>query len=152
MDEVQLDGLRDVNGFAPIGDYGVLGDGRGTALVAGDGSVDWWAVPRLDSEPAFAALLDPERGGCVQLRPVATNATSTRRYVPDTNLLETTFTTATGQVRITDSLKVGSPSRCRTVRVWSARWPGLSEVLRRVACVVRRGLEVPGLPRLVALA
>jgi len=79
MDEVQLDGLRDVNGFAPIGDYGVLGDGRGTALVAGDGSVDWWAVPRLDSQPAFPALLDPERGGCVQLRPVATNATSTRR-------------------------------------------------------------------------
>jgi len=108
MDEVQLDGLRDVNGFAPIGDYGVLGDGRGTALVAGDGSVDWWAVPRLDSQPAFPALLDPERGGCVQLRPVATNATSTRRYIPDTNLLETTFTTAMGQVRITDSLNSGS--------------------------------------------
>ncbi len=108
MDELALDGLRDVDGFAPIGSYGVLGDGRGTALVAEDGSVDWWAVPRLDSAPAFAALLDPERGGFLRLRPVAVDATVTRRYVPDTNLLETTFTTATGQVRITDSLNSGT--------------------------------------------
>ena len=108
MDELALDGLRDVDGFAPIGSYGVLGDGRGTALVAEDGSVDWWAVPRLDSAPAFAALLDPERGGFLRLRPVAVDATVTRRYVPDTNLLETTFTTATGQVRITDSLNSGN--------------------------------------------
>lgn len=108
MDELALDGLRDVDGFAPIRSYGVLGDGRGTALVAGDGSVDWWAVPRLDSAPAFAALLDPERGGFLRLRPVAVAATVTRRYLPDTNLLETTFTTATGQVRITDSLNSGN--------------------------------------------
>ena len=65
-------------------------------------------MPRLDSPPAFAALLDPDRGGRIKLRPTDAETTATRRYLPDTNLLETTFTTSTGQVRITDCLNSGS--------------------------------------------
>lgn len=98
---------RDVDGFAPIGHYGVLGDGRGVALVAADGSIDWWAVPALDSAPPFAALLDPVRGGRITLRPSADETTATRRYLPHTNLMETTFQTATGRARMTDSLNSG---------------------------------------------
>jgi GH15 family glucan-1,4-alpha-glucosidase len=117
--------FRDIRGsddFASIGDYGVLGDGRSVALVAGDGSIDWWAVPRLDSPPPFAALLDPECGGRIELRPTDAQTTkTTRRYLPDTNLVETTFTTATGQVRITDCLNSGSAG--------SLPW---SELARRV--------------------
>ena len=68
-DEWRMCDIRDPDGFAKIGDYGVLGDGRGVALVAADGSIDWWAVPRLDSPPAFAALFDPGYGGRIELCP-----------------------------------------------------------------------------------
>ncbi|TWP33853.1 glycoside hydrolase family 15 protein [Leekyejoonella antrihumi] len=98
---------RDADGFAPIGAYAVLGDGRGVALLAADGSVDWWAVPRLDSTPAVAALLDPERGGRIRLSPADVKATYEWRYLPHTNLVETTWTTDTGRVRVTDSLNSG---------------------------------------------
>jgi len=109
MDEqVSLTSVRHDDGYAPIGDYAVLGDGRGAALVAADGSVDWWAVRRLDSPPAFAALLDPERGGSIELRPADADATVTRRYVAHTNQLQTTFTTVSGEVVVTDSLNSGS--------------------------------------------
>ncbi len=109
MDEqVSLTSVRDDDGYAPIGRYAVLGDGRGAALVAADGTVDWWAVPRLDSPPSFAALLDPVRGGSIHLRPADPDATVTRSYVPHTNQLQTTFTTGSGQVVVTDSLNSGS--------------------------------------------
>jgi len=98
-----------VDDFAPIGDYAALGDGRTVALVARDGRVDWWPLPTLDSPPAFAALLDPEGGGYVALAPEPGSvAEVNRRYRPDTNVLETTYTTAEGSVRVTDALDVGS--------------------------------------------
>jgi GH15 family glucan-1,4-alpha-glucosidase len=73
------------------------------ALVASDGSIDWLALPDLDSPAVFAALLDPDRGGRCWVRPDAP-FTSTRRYDPGTNVLETTFTTASGVVRVIDAL------------------------------------------------
>ena len=51
------------DGFAPIGTYGAIGDGRSAALVAADGAIDWWAVPAMDAPPIFAAILDPGTGG-----------------------------------------------------------------------------------------
>ncbi|MGI8882095.1 MAG: glycoside hydrolase family 15 protein [Jatrophihabitans sp.] len=99
---------RDDLGFAAIGDYGVLGDGHSVALVALDGSVDWWAIPRLDSTPSFAALLDPVRGGRIELRPVDPDASVTRRYLPHTNIVETTYTCDSGQARVTDCLNSGN--------------------------------------------
>jgi GH15 family glucan-1,4-alpha-glucosidase len=91
------------DGFAPVGGYGVIGDGRSAALVAADGAVDWWAVPAMDSPPVFAAILDPEAGGTFALEPAVPYQTA-RRYLPDTNVLETTFTTDGGLVRVVDSL------------------------------------------------
>ncbi len=90
-------------GFVPIESYGVIGDGESVALVARDGAIDWWAAPAIDSPPVFAALLDPDDGGCFTLEPAVPYQVS-RRYLPGTNVLETTFGTRDGTVRIIDSL------------------------------------------------
>ncbi len=92
-----------LDGFAPIGEYGLLGDGLSAALVASDGSVDWWAVPSMDAPPVFAAILDPAGGGAFALEP-AVPYQSERRYLPGTNVLETTFRTSGGTVRVVDAL------------------------------------------------
>jgi len=90
-------------GFAPIEAYGVLGDGESAALVARDGAIDWWAAPAMDSAPVFAAILDPETGGRFLLEP-AVPYSAERRYLTGSNVLETTFRTAEGSVRVIDSL------------------------------------------------
>ncbi|MCQ8278091.1 glycoside hydrolase family 15 protein [Acetobacteraceae bacterium KSS8] len=90
------------DGFWPIADYAALGDGRSVALVAPDGSVDWWGVPNLDSPPVFDRLLD-RKGGFFQLRPTEA-FTCERDYLPDSNVLRTVVRTEGGEARITESL------------------------------------------------
>jgi GH15 family glucan-1,4-alpha-glucosidase len=90
------------DGFAPIGEYGLIGDGRSAALVAADGRVDWWAVPAMDAPPVFAAILDPG-GGSFTLEPTVPYQAE-RRYLPGTNVLETTFRTDRGAVHVVDAL------------------------------------------------
>jgi GH15 family glucan-1,4-alpha-glucosidase len=65
--------------------------------------MDWFALPRLDSAPVFFALLDAHEGGRFELAPELESEGS-RTYLPQTNLLTTTFRTAAGSVRITDAL------------------------------------------------
>lgn len=104
----------DANRDAPreIGDYALIGDCRSAALVSRDGSLDWLCFPRFDSPSVFAALLDAERGGCFRIRPVGAFRSS-RRYLPRTNVLETTFQTPSGTFVLRDLMPVSSEAAKR---------------------------------------
>ncbi|MDL4912509.1 MAG: glycoside hydrolase family 15 protein [Enterobacterales bacterium endosymbiont of Blomia tropicalis] len=91
------------NGFAELGSYAAIGEGRSVALIAPDGSIDWWCAPNLDSKPLFDRLLDPQVGGYFQIVPDAPYRV-TRQYRENSNVLETQFETESGCVRITESI------------------------------------------------
>jgi len=90
-----------------IEDYALIGDRRSAALVSRGGSVDWLCWPRFDGDACFAALLGDERHGCWSIAPAAETAETTRRYRPDTLILETRHATADGAARVTDLMPIG---------------------------------------------
>ena len=96
-------------GSQPVADYGLLADCNTAALVARDGSIDWLCLPRYDSPSVFGRILG-EDAGHWSIRPVGA-FTSERRYLPGTLVLETTFTTDAGSVRITDALVFAAGQR-----------------------------------------
>ncbi|MGD0197826.1 MAG: glycoside hydrolase family 15 protein [Solirubrobacteraceae bacterium] len=92
--------------FPPIAEYAFLSDCHTGALVAPDGSVEWLCLPRFDGPSVFGALLD--RGaGSFRLAPYGIDVPAGRRYVPGTNVLETTWMTPTGWVVVRDALTIG---------------------------------------------
>src|SRR6185436_9543594 len=118
----------------PIEDYAVLGDTDTAALVGRDGSVDWLCLPRFDSPACFAALLGSRNNGRWLLGPTGP-ARTTRRYVGDSFVLETTHETPTGVVLVTDFMPV-CDGRADLVR----RVEGVSGTVRmRHEWVVRFG-------------
>src|SRR4051812_3690904 len=93
----------------PIADYGLLSDCSSAALVSRAGSIDWLCLPRFDSPSIFARLLDPDAGHW-SIAPAGEHC-SERRYLDGTLVVETTFTTDTGSVRLTDALAVPEGQR-----------------------------------------
>lgn len=94
------------NADLPLSAYALIGDGRTAALVATDGSVDWLCYGRFDGPAVFCRLLDRDRGGYLQVCPEGEFAAS-RRYVGNTNVLETEFRCAGGVARLTDCMPPG---------------------------------------------
>jgi GH15 family glucan-1,4-alpha-glucosidase len=129
-----------IDGCPLIADLAVIGDRRTAALVALDGTIEWMCLPAFDGPPVFGRLLDPACGGQCTLAP-AGDFEAERRYVPDTNVLETTFRTATGVARITDAL-TWSPAEAHVEAELVRRVEGVAgEVELRWSVEPRGGYE-----------
>ncbi len=87
--------------MARIEDYALIGDCKSAALVSREGSIDWFCCPRFDSEACFAALLGTREHGRWLIAPRA-QARITRRYRPNTLVLETYFETEEGAATLID--------------------------------------------------
>jgi GH15 family glucan-1,4-alpha-glucosidase len=110
-----------------IQDYAIIGNGRSAALISKRGSIDWLCWPRFDSPSVFGAILDPKNGGHWSIHPSHESEVS-RRYIEDTNVLETTFLTAGGQIVLTDFMAVASEKSKRRI-LWSEH-----ELVRQIKC------------------
>ncbi|WP_067679384.1 glycoside hydrolase family 15 protein [Nocardia miyunensis] len=95
--------IRRHDGYLPLEDYGLIGDGATAALVGRDGSIPWLCLPRFDAQPLFCGLLDHARGGSFTVAPTEP-LEGRQRYQPDTGVLETELRSATGILRITDAM------------------------------------------------
>lgn len=87
---------------AKIEDYAVIGDCETAALVSREGSIDWLCWPSFASPACFAGLLGTAENGFWSLRPDGEIRSVSRRYLPGTMILETTFTTRNAAVRVID--------------------------------------------------
>ena len=95
------------DGYLPIEDHGLIGDGVTCALVGRDGAIPWLCLPTFDGRPFVAGLLDAERGGTFAVTPVGLRE-SRQRYLPDTGILVTELATADGLLELTDCLPLRS--------------------------------------------
>jgi GH15 family glucan-1,4-alpha-glucosidase len=126
-----------------IEDYAIIGDTQTAALIGRDGSMDWLCVPRFDSGSCFARLLGGSDHGRWLIAPDADVAgiTTTRRYRPDTLILETEVTTEEGMVRVVEFM----PPRQHHPRVVRIVQGVRGEVRMRTELTVRfeYGAEIP---------
>ena len=133
-----------------LADMGLIGNCQLSALVHRSGAIVWCCMPRFDSEPVFASILDAEEGGEFQIG-AADGTVGVQKYLPNTNVLETRFDTPDGSFRVIDfaprfvqfdrsfrPTKIiriveplgGTPRlrvRCRPVLGWSRKPPAVDE-------------------------
>jgi GH15 family glucan-1,4-alpha-glucosidase len=100
---------RDSQGYLPIAEHGIIGDLHSIALVATDGTIDWYCCPRFDSPSVFGGILDVGRGGHYRIAPSTGDWTPKQLYLPDTNVLITRFLTPNGVGEVQDFMPVQPP-------------------------------------------
>ena len=101
--------------YQSIDSYGVIGDCHSVVLVAPDGSVDWGCLPDFDSPAIFCRLLDAQRGGYFQIAPTDPTISGSQRYLRGSNVLQTRFSSAAGEMILTDFMPV------ETLSAWQFR-------------------------------
>ena len=101
--------------YQAINGYGVIGDCHSVVLVAPDGSVDWGCLPDFDSPAIFCRLLDTQQGGYFQIAPTDPSIAGVQRYLRGSNVLQTRFTSTTGEMQLTDFMPV------ETLSAWQFR-------------------------------
>src|SRR5438105_5917720 len=109
--------------YPPIGDYGLLGDLRSSALLSKQGSIDWMCLPRFDSPWVFGRLLDWDRGGYLELRPPG-GSLAYRQYRRDSNVIQTVWSSDHARMRVVDWMpitlknkRVRPPESLRLIRM-----------------------------------
>ncbi len=124
--------------FPPIADYAFLSDCEATCLVAPSGNIEWMCLPRMDGPSVFGAILDRDAGG-FRLGPADVMVPAGRRYLPGTNVLETTWMTRMGWIVVRDALSIGpwhdEQERSRTHRRAPTDTDAEHVLVRTVICV-----------------
>jgi GH15 family glucan-1,4-alpha-glucosidase len=133
-------------GPAPIEDYALIGDCMTAALVGRAGSIDWLCWPRFDSPACLAALLGTAENGAWRVAPADPEARSRRRYLDGSMVLETLFSTAAGEVAITDFMPIGHPGSS-VIRLVEGR-RGTVDMRMALALRFDYGAAVPWVTRL----
>ena len=101
-----------------IEDFALIGSTTGAGLVHRDGTIAWLALPRFDSAAMFASLLGEDRNGNWKIRADAEDVRISRRYLPGTCVLETTFETDAGRAKVIDFIALpDGESRHRMIRL-----------------------------------
>jgi GH15 family glucan-1,4-alpha-glucosidase len=124
--------------YPPIADYGFLSDCETVALVAPSGNVEWMCLPRVDSPSVFGAMLDRDAGS-FRLGPAGIAVPASRRYLPGTMVLETSWDTGAGWIIVRDVLLIGNwhheDERSNTHRRAPTDYDADHVLLRTVRCV-----------------
>jgi alpha,alpha-trehalase len=133
-----ITGHQGASPFPPIADYGFLSDCEVTALIAPSGNVEWMCLPRMDSPSVFGAILDRGAGG-FRLGPAGVNVPASRRYLPGTMILETSWEAEAGWAIVRDVLLIGPwhhrDELSRTYRRSPTDYDADHVLLRTVRCV-----------------
>jgi GH15 family glucan-1,4-alpha-glucosidase len=111
--------------YQPIENYGIIGNMRTVALIAMNGSIDWYCYPNFDSPSIFGAILDDSKGGRFQIQAVGEDIRHKQLYLPSTNILVTRFLLRDGIAELEDFMPAGLPP--------DSRW--YHHLYRRIRCV-----------------
>jgi GH15 family glucan-1,4-alpha-glucosidase len=106
--------------YPAIDDHGLIGDLQTAALVANDGTIDWFCAPRFDSPSIFACILDQERGGHFRVAPEGVEYVTRQLYLPGTPILITRFMSSDGVGEVVDFMPIAgehATDRHRIVRM-----------------------------------
>ncbi|WP_406038679.1 glycoside hydrolase family 15 protein [Micromonospora sp. NBC_00898] len=109
-----------MDSYPAVESHGLIGDLQTAALVATDGTLDWFCAPRFDSPSVFGGLLDRHKGGHFRVSPEGVDYTSKQLYLPGTPILITRFLSADGVGELMDFMPVAgdvATDRHRLVRM-----------------------------------
>jgi alpha,alpha-trehalase len=124
--------------YPPIADYGFLSDCETCALVAPNSNIEWLCLPRFDAPSLFGAILDRD-AGLFRLGPADVEVPAARRYLPGTNVLETSWGTSSGWIIVRDALLIGpwhhEHERSHTHRRAPTDYDADHVLLRLIRCV-----------------
>ncbi len=105
------EGQTRMDRYPPIADHGLIGDLQTAALVATDGTIDWFCCPRFDSPSVFASLLDRARGGFYRIAPEGHRSITKQLYFPESAVLITRFMAADGVGEVIDFMPIDRPEQ-----------------------------------------